>query len=516
MRASAHPVWSLGERVRKVIAPIVLYATIAALCIAVALANSIDRGGLTPVLLALALLALMALFLYAIVYGRSIAAQVASGEDDLRLRAGQDPLSGLVNRSHFSERLERTVETVRKTGRSAAVFYIDLDEFKNVNDTHGHHVGDELIRSVAERLRAIEPDDGLVARLGGDEFAIVAHGPTDDATLLETAGTLIRSLSAPHRIAGHEIVIGASVGIACIDRTTTAIDALRCADIALYRAKNRGRNRACVYDAALDAEIRRRRKLENELRHALDADGLRLVYQTLVAPDGERIIGVEALCRWDHPAEGEIPPSTFIPVAEQSGLITRLGEWVLHRACLDARAWPGMLLAINVSPLQFRRPDFVDVVKAILEETGFDPNLLELELTEVTLLGSVEGADQIMRRLQALGIKISLDDFGTGYSSLLHLRTFPFDKIKIETSFVRAIESAADAAAVMHGIVSVGRGLGMKVIAEGVETAEQNLFLRAAGVHSMQGYRFGPPADAAAITARIAEQPHRAQARGSG
>ncbi len=213
------------------------------------------------------------------------------------------------------------------------------------------------------------------------------------------------------------------------------------------------------------------------------------------------MVGVEALARWTHPTHGEIPPSRFIPIAEHSGLIIELGEWMLRRACLDGRDWPGLTVAVNVSPLQFRRSDFVEVVERILTETDFDANRLELELTESTLLGNLETAELSMLRLKAIGVRFALDDFGTGYSSLLYLRRFPFDKLKIDSSFVRSIEKAPDAAAIVHAVVSLGRGLGMKVTAEGVETAEQHLFLRAAGVHSMQGYRFGRPGTAADISA---------------
>jgi EAL domain-containing protein (putative c-di-GMP-specific phosphodiesterase class I) len=276
--------------------------------------------------------------------------------------------------------------------------------------------------------------------------------------------------------------------------------------MALYRAKNEGRNRACIYDAAMSADLTQRKQLERDLRSAIEQGNLALAYQPLVSPDGERVIGVEALCRWPHPVRGLVPPSTFITVAEQSELIIPLGEWVLRRACMDGRNWPEVTVAVNVSPLQFRRPDFVEVVQRILNETGFDPKRLELELTESTLLGNVEGAENAMRRLKSLGLKIALDDFGTGYSSLLYLRTFPFDKLKIDRSFVNSIESAADAAAIVHAIISLGRGLGMKVTAEGVENANQQLFLRAAGAHAMQGFLFGRPVDAADITRRLAVQ----------
>jgi EAL domain-containing protein (putative c-di-GMP-specific phosphodiesterase class I) len=273
--------------------------------------------------------------------------------------------------------------------------------------------------------------------------------------------------------------------------------------MALYRAKNEGRNRACIYDTAMDDNILKRKLVENDLRATIEKGDLRVAYQPIVNNSGEQVVGVEALCRWTHPERGEIPPSEFIPIAEHSGLIISLGEWVLRQACLDGKAWPDITVSVNVSPLQFRRADFVDVVERILHETGFDATRLELEVTESTLLGNVDTAELAMFRLKALGVRLALDDFGTGYSSLLYLRRFPFDKLKIDRSFVHSIERAADAAAIVHAVVSLGRGLGMKVTAEGVETADQQLFLRAAGVHSMQGYRFGKATNVAEITARL-------------
>jgi predicted signal transduction protein with EAL and GGDEF domain len=312
-------------------------------------------------------------------------------------------------------------------------------------------------------------------------------------------------LCAPYAINGHTIVIGASIGIAVIDRRTKdAADILRYADMALYRAKNEGRNRACIYDAEMDAKLSKRKLVEQDLREAIEHDGLKVLYQPIVNASGETVVGVEALARWPHPTRGMISPNEFIPIAEHAGLIIELGAQVLRRACLDGKAWPGITVAVNVSPLQFRQLNFVSVVERILSETDFDPARLELELTESTLLGNVESAEAAMRRLKALGVRLALDDFGTGYSSLLYLRRFPFDKLKIDRSFVASIEKAADAAAIVHAVVSLGRGLGMKVTAEGVETADQHLFLRAAGVHNMQGYRFGKPCLAAEIAPRIA------------
>jgi diguanylate cyclase len=438
-------------------------------------------------------------------YMRHTAQALAAGESQLRHLAMHDPVCGLPNRIYFGDRLESIIAQVRAGGPTAAVFYIDLDHFKDVNDTLGHHVGDLLILNVTQRLSRIVRGEDLVARLGGDEFAIITKCGSDSYSLQAIAGRIISTVCAPYSINGHNIIIGASVGIAAIDRRARdAADILRYADMALYRAKNEGRNRACIYDAAMDADLSNRKLLEGDLLQAIQNDSLRAFYQPIVNSVGDTVVGVEALARWTHPEMGEIPPSQFIPIAENSGLIVQLGEWMLRRACLDGAHWPGVMVAVNVSPLQFRRSDFVEVVERILKETAFDANRLELEITESTLLGNLDTAELSMLRLKAIGVRFALDDFGTGYSSLLYLRRFPFDKLKIDSSFVRSIETAPDAAAIVHAVVSLGRGLGMKVTAEGVENAEQHLFLRAAGVHSMQGYRFGRPGPAADIDARLA------------
>ena len=438
-------------------------------------------------------------------YMRRTTAAIAAGEDRLRHLALHDPLSGLPNRTYFGEALESTIVRVRQGGPPTAVFYLDLDHFKDVNDTLGHSIGDELIRSVTQRLANTLRGDDLVARLGGDEFAIITTASADHALLQSIARRIISTLCAPYMVGGNTIVIGASIGIVVIDQHSgaRAADLMRYADMALYRAKNEGRNRACIYDNVMDADLIRRKQLEQDLRAAIENDQLDVAYQPVVNASGEKIVGVEALARWSHPERGFISPVEFIPLAEHSGLIIELGEWILRRACRDGKAWPKLSVAVNVSPVQFRQADFVETVERVLAETGFDPKRLELEVTESTLIGNVEIAETAMLRLKALGVRLALDDFGTGYSSLHYLRRFPFDKLKIDRSFVLSIEKAADAAAIVHAIVSLGRGLGMKVTAEGVETAEQHLFLRAAGVHFMQGFRFSKPCSAADISVFI-------------
>jgi diguanylate cyclase (GGDEF)-like protein len=449
---------------------------------------------------------LLAIFMFR--YMRKSAATIAAGEVRMRHLALHDSLSGLPNRIFFGDRLGSLIDTVRVSGRTAALFYIDLDYFKDVNDTFGHPAGDELINHVAARLlRTIRSED-LVARLGGDEFAVVTLTDADVGRAEAIGQRIISLLSEPYDINGKRIFIGASIGVAMLDDTVeSAADVMRHADMALYRAKNEGRSRACMYDAEMDADHSQRKILEGDLRQALDAGSLEVAYQPIVDNAGDTVVSVEALARWNHPERGPIPPAEFIPLAEHSGLIIELGEWVLRRACLDGRQWPGVTVSVNVSPLQFRRTDFVDLVERVLAETGFDPAYLEIEVTESTLLGNIDAAEAAMLRLKSLGVRLALDDFGTGYSSLQYLRRFPFDKLKIDRSFVKIMGETADNATVLHAIVSLGRGLGMKVTAEGVETNEQHRFLTAAGVHSMQGYRFGVPIPACEIAARLIAAP---------
>src|SRR6185437_5321826 len=349
---------------------------------------------------ALAGFALLAAFVLR--YMRRTAAAISAGESRLRHLAMHDPLCGLPNRIFFSERLETVIEEVRGGRPAAAVFYIDLDHFKDVNDTLGHHVGDELIRSVTLRLSHTLRGDDLVARLGGDEFAVITS--IEPEKMVAMAQRLIATLCAPYSINRQSIVIGASVGIAVIEKKSgDAADIMRYADIALYRAKNEGRNRACVYDAAMDADLSNRKLMETDLRQAIESGALKLMYQPLVNNSGAIVVGVEALCRWTHPERGEVSPSEFIAIAEHSGLINELGQWVLRQACTDGLAWSGISVAVNVSPLQFRRSDFYDIVHRTLAETGFDPARLELELTESTLIGNADTAEAAMRRLKAIG-----------------------------------------------------------------------------------------------------------------
>ena len=398
---------------------------------------------------------------------------------------------------------------------AAAVFYIDLDHFKDVNDTLGHPVGDELIRNVTLRLSNMMRGDDLVARLGGDEFAVITAAASDHATLQEIASRMIATLCAPYSIGGHTIVIGASIGIAVIDqRTGGSADIMRYADMALYRAKNEGRNRACIYDAVMDADLSQRKLVEQDLRETIENDGLKVLYQPIFNASGDKVVGVEALARWPHPTRGYHPADRIHP--------DRRALRPHHRARRQ-RAAAGLSRRHGVAGRSRFRSTFRRCSSAGSTSSAWSSESWRKPAStrsgssssspRSTLLGNVESAEAAMLRLKALGVRFALDDFGTGYSSLLYLRRFPFDKLKIDRSFVHSIEKAADAAAIVHAVVSLGRGLGMKVTAEGVETAEQHLFLRAAGVHYMQGFRFGRPVEPAEIASGIATPGHLSQPR---
>ena len=387
------------------------------------------------VTVALAGFALLAAFVLR--YMRRTAVAIAAGESRLRHLAMHDSLCGLPNRIFFGERLEAVIDEVRAGSSPAAVFYIDLDHFKDVNDTLGHPVGDELIRDVTLRLSRTLRGGDLVARLGGDEFAVISSIGDDSEKMMMIAQRIIAALCAPYSIGGQNIVIGASIGIAVIDRNCAgAADIMRYADMALYRAKNEGRNRACIYDAAMDADLFSRKLLEADLREAIEHNRLQLLYQPIVNKSGELVVGVEALCRWTHPTRGEIPPSEFIAAAEHSGLIIELGAWVLRRACTDGKAWPGLTVSVNVSPLQFRRSDFVEAVERTLAETQFDAARLELELTESVLIGNrhrrnQHAAAESARR--AAGRRFRHRLFKPALSAPL-----PFDRLKIDRSRARS------------------------------------------------------------------------------
>ncbi|HYD38490.1 MAG TPA: EAL domain-containing protein [Allosphingosinicella sp.] len=409
--------------------------------------------------------------------------------------AFHDALTGLPNRAVFTDHLARTVAQSGECGEPVAVLCVDLDGFKAVNDLYGHPAGDALLIAAAQRLRAAVRGHELVARLGGDEFAVVQAGgqQPDHAGLL--AGRILEALAEPFAVGPDTVRISGSVGVALFPADTGEPGNLvKNADMALYRAKAEGRGTVRFYEAAMDEALRRRRQLEADLRQAVDRGELSVHYQPLADLGSGAILGFEALLRWTHGRLGEIGPSTFIPLAEESGLILALGDWVLREACAEAARWtPALKLSVNLSPVQFGQGDLAAEVEAILAETGLDPARLELEVTEGLLIKDPEKAIAILERLKALGVQIAMDDFGTGYSSLSYFRMFPFDKVKIDQSFIRDMIGNPQARAIIRSVIGLGQGLGMPVVAEGVETTEQLDALRLEGCDQVQGYLISRP-----------------------
>jgi diguanylate cyclase (GGDEF)-like protein/PAS domain S-box-containing protein len=425
-----------------------------------------------------------------------------SAEEKIRYLAEHDGLTGLPNRNSLQARLAGALERVEASGESLAVICIDLDHFKEANDLHGHVAGDALLVEAARRLQAATPAPWFAARLGGDEFVVVqVAGGDQPAAAAELAGTLLESLSEPLMYEGQAVAMNASLGVSLWpDDGRTGEALLANADMALYRAKESGRGVYRFFKREMDETIRERRNLARELRKAIFEDELVVYYQPLArASDGE-VCGFEALCRWQHPVRGMVPPIDFIPLAEESGLIGALGEWVLRRACADAAGWEKPLrIAVNLSPLQLNQPTLPALVQEVLITTGLSPARLELEVTESALFKDYQRALDNLRRLKALGVRIAMDDFGTGFSSLSTLQSFPFDKIKIDKSFVEQIHQHDRATVIVKAVLGLGRSLKIPVVAEGVETVAQLDFLKAENCAEVQGYHIGRPAPLAAV-----------------
>ena len=414
--------------------------------------------------------------------------------------AHHDALTNLPNRVLFHEHLVDALDQQRRRGDGLALLCLDLNRFKSVNDTLGHAAGDVLLEAVAGRLRQCVRNDDLIARLGGDEFAVLQSCAEQPRAAEMLAQRIVAELGQPFEIEGHRVTIGASVGIAIADTDVTQTELLKNADLALYRAKADDRGAYCLFESAMDAEVKARRTIETDLRQALERGELDVFYQPLFDVQGARISGFEALLRWRHPEHGLISPAQFIPVAEELGLIVPIGKWVLARACAEAATWPeDVKVAVNLSPVQFRSAGLVDAVRRALEGAGLAPQRLELEITETTLLQENEAVLTTLHELRAIGLRTALDDFGTGYSSLSYLRSFPFDKIKIDQSFVREMARRPDCLAIVNSVASLARKLGMTTTAEGVETEEQLAQLRDAGCTEVQGFLFDRPRPAPEI-----------------
>src|SRR4051812_44785258 len=413
-------------------------------------------------------------------------------EARLTFMAQHDGVTGLPNRNLLRQQMDDILLRTRRSAEKAAVLVLGLDHFKAVNDTLGHGIGDKLLRGVGKRLRSMLRDDDVLARLNSDEFAVVQSGVTrpEDAAFL--ARRLLDAIGDPYFLDGHSVVIGASIGIAMSPGDGDESEKLlKNADLALSRAKNDSRGTFSFFEAGMDARAQARRKIEIELREAVQGDTLRPYYQPLVDLSSGRITGFEALVRWPHPERGMISPAEFIPVAEETGLINAVGGLMLRRACMDAAQWPDdVRVAVNLSPLQFRVGNLLSLVMETLQQSGLPAKRLELEITETLLLEKSSQVLATLHALRSLGVRISMDDFGTGYSSLSYLRSFPFDKIKIDQSFVRDLGSNRDAQAIVRSIISLGKGLGVTITAEGVETEAEVNCLRKEGCHEGQGFLF--------------------------
>jgi diguanylate cyclase (GGDEF)-like protein/PAS domain S-box-containing protein len=418
-------------------------------------------------------------------------------EQQIRFLAHHDALTGLPNRSSFNKKLDQEIAAAITTGRRLAVLCLDLDRFKEVNDLFGHAAGDKMLQSVARRITGILDEGQMVARLSGDEFAIIAPGLSNPAAAGRIAENILEALQAGSDNPDADPPASTSIGIALCPMDATDRNALLShADTALYRAKNEGRGIYRFFEASMGAAVRDRRLLEHDLRNAIPRGEMRLVYQPQKDIRSGAVVGFEALLRWKHPTRGEVSPAEFIPIAEDSGVILSIGEWVLRSACAEATRWASPLtIAVNVSVVQIHNANFPHVVHEVLFETGLAPSRLELEITETALVRDLNRALATLRRIKMLGVRIAMDDFGTGYSSLSNLRAFPFDKIKIDGTFIKSVNHNEQAAAIVRSVLGLGRALNLPVLAEGVETAAELDFLSGELCNEAQGYLLGKPGD---------------------
>jgi diguanylate cyclase (GGDEF)-like protein/PAS domain S-box-containing protein len=440
-----------------------------------------------------------------IVYNARDISERKHAREELLFTATHDVLTGLPNRALFLGRLQGIIDQMKRhSHRAAAVLFIDIDDFKDVNDCYGHAIGDDLLKEVSDRLRACRRGDLTISRMGGDEFTVLVEDVTDPSDAIRAAQRIQTSFMKPFLLGGLEIFKSASIGIALTSPETSAEAVLQNADIAMYRAKNQGKACSELFDRMMHEQVMNRLLLEAALRNALQSQELTLHYQPIVAVDTGVVQGFEALLRWQPPGSESIPPSTFVPVAEQCGLIVPISVWVLKTASLEAASWrqrypadPPLYVGVNISSKHFSHAGFIGHVKDALQESSVDPQCITIELTESLAMNDVAATGQTMSQLQALGVKLSIDDFGTGYSSLSYLRRFPVDTLKIDQSFVKTMD--AENYAIITTIVGLARNLDLKVIAEGVETTDQHQLLRLAGCGSAQGYLFAEPMPAANV-----------------
>jgi diguanylate cyclase (GGDEF)-like protein len=422
--------------------------------------------------------------------------------------AHHDALTGLPNRTLLADRVGQAIARAHRSGGKLAVLFLDLDRFKNVNDSFGHAVGDMLLTAVSARLTASRREEDTVARLGGDEFIVSIPDVADAAEAESVAARILADLAKPFTINGHQLHADVSIGIALYPRDgDTAETLMRNADTAMYHAKESGRGNYQFFSEQLTERVSRRLSTETNLRRALERGEFTVHYQPLVNLAAGRVDGAEALLRWPQQDDRLVSPVEFIPIAEETGLIVPLGEWVLLEACAQAQAWqalhPGLRIAVNLSARQFRQKNLIGMIEQVLGESRLHPSLLELELTEGMLMHNVEEATHILARLDEIGVRLAIDDFGTGYSSLSYLKRFPIHTLKIDRSFVRDISTDPDDAAIVTAIVAMARSLNLRVTAEGVETEEQATFLRSLTCDQAQGFHFGRPMPAAEFAARI-------------
>ncbi|WP_160009110.1 EAL domain-containing protein [Rhizobium sp. 18055] len=443
-------------------------------------------------------------FIVLLIIGFMAGRRLKSEEINAREEAHRDRLSGLLNRDGLRVSVDALVATAKQTHHNVLLLYLDLDGFKEVNDSYGHGTGDQLIRAVAAGLRVLIPDGAVLARIGGDEFAIAFASRQADAAALQLSEHILDFLAEPLEIGRRVVVIGASIGIASsaggsVDRE----ELVRRADLAMYKAKEAGRARMTLYNPAMDTDREERNALELDLRMAIEGGDLTLAYQPLIDAVTTEMVGVEALVRWNRPGHGPVSPEVFIPVAETSGLIEALGLFVLRKACETAKDWPELRISVNVSPGQFRNPAFTDYVRYVLRQTEMEAKRITLEVTEGYMIQNPKRTRQAIEQLKTLGVKIALDDFGSGFSSIGYLRQFGFDRIKIDRSLVMDIQHSDSQREMLKATVALARSLDIPVTAEGIETQEQAATVRQFGCDTLQGFFFGRPMPAEQITERL-------------